>query len=97
MGQDEFSTELDAQNRHSRALIPQRQQPNQVEMMTAENPWKKTMKTFMIQQTVDPPHVPLTQQEILAQKSDFERDFYAKMVKREFQHRLTKDYFLWQS
>ena len=39
---------------------------------------------------------PLSVEEIISQKDEFEQDVFDNMQRNEYTHRLQQDYFLWQ-
>ena len=42
-----------------------------------------------------PSPVPLTGDQLVHQKQDFDKDYYKRMLTKEYTHRLQQDYFQW--
>ena len=44
-----------------------------------------------------PSPVPLTSDQLVRQKLEFDKDYYKRMLTKEYTHRLQQDYFQWQT
>ena len=55
----------------------------------------KTLGFELMTYSKMPNPVPLTKEEIARQKLSFDKDYYKRMLTKEYTHRLQQDYFQW--